>query len=143
MIKIESVQVIPSRKDSIFEDDFVEETFECYSFTTSYQNWLGEFSEHDYQYNFDLSCREFAKRQNIFMTGPTAKFGKTVYVAKSLQTKSLEDFPINGPLYRVYKIKVWKDTKKQIFEEILENSENVIGEKEEVYLVRYGVETII
>jgi len=43
----------------------------------------------------------FAKRQQAFMLAPTAMFGSSVYVVKTITADNLIDIVIDGPLYKV------------------------------------------
>lgn len=117
MMKIESVEVIPMRKDSMFEDTPLR-SFEC-SLTTSYEQWrpivdnhlsfnmdAGDYSKVKKGPEFDSVCEKFAKSQKAFMTGPTGIFHDIVYVARSVAMPTedhLFAMSNTGPLYVVFK----------------------------------------
>jgi len=117
MMKIESVQVIPSRKDSMFEETPLN-TFDC-TITTSYDEWktahdanIGLYTDTSSiekvkkQPEFDELCERFAKTQKAYMVAPTALFHDTVYVARTVAMPT-EDHLLamsnTGPLYMVFK----------------------------------------
>lgn len=117
-MKIESIEVIPMNKESIFEATSVG-TFEC-SITTSYEEWrplvdryldlnlddYGDYSKVQKQPEFDEVCEEFARSQKAFMTGPTGIFHDIVYTARTvklLTSDHLFAMSNSGPLYMVYK----------------------------------------
>lgn len=114
-MKIESVEVIPMRKDSIFEEKY-EDTFDC-TITTSYEEWLepmmniidknNDLGLESIFSEFDSVCEEFAKSQKAYMIQPAAIFHSTMYIAKTSQVEKEELYAISnkGPLYMVYKMK--------------------------------------
>lgn len=117
IMKIESVEVIPMRKDSMFEAVPVQ-GFDC-SLTTSYDQWrpivdthlsyntgTGDYSKVKKSPEFDEVCEKFAKSQKAFMTGPTGIFHDIVYTAKSVALPTADHlFAMSnvGPLYVVFK----------------------------------------
>ena len=116
-MKIESVEVIPMRKDSIFEETPLK-SFEC-SLTTSYDEWRPIVDKHisfnvgagDYEKikkrpEFDTVCEKFAKSQKAYMTGPTGIFHDIIYQARSVAMPSedhLFAMSNTGPLYIIFK----------------------------------------
>jgi hypothetical protein len=109
-MKIESVEVIPMSKDSKWEE--TQEPYEVFGVTTSYSEWLVDSIEksslgcNGQEFEMDSNCIEFAQKQSVFMTAPTAKFGNTLFVARTRLTPSLKDIRLDGPLYRVFTVKV-------------------------------------
>jgi hypothetical protein len=119
MMQIESVQVIPSRKDSLFEDTPLN-GFEC-TITTSYDEWKSVMDRHlavetpstpnawsvtRKPPEFDDVCERFAKAQKAFMTGPTAIFHDNLYMARTVAMPTedhLFAMSNTGPLYMVLK----------------------------------------
>ena len=116
-MKIESVQLIPMRKDSMFEEIPLN-TFDC-SLTTSYDEWhpivnkslnfdkvIGDYSKVKKNPEFDEVCEKFARSQKAYMMEPTGIFHDMVYIARSV-TLSNEDhlFALSntGPLYMIFK----------------------------------------
>lgn len=116
-MEIESVQVIPMRGESIWED--ARNPFEVAGITTSYDEWLAKMKAHDAEeeqieiagelvpksMTFEDECIEFAKKQQGFMINPVAKFGDIIYMANAVKTETLQDFMIYGPLYKIKKNK--------------------------------------
>lgn len=114
-MNIESVEVIPMRKESMFDETPLQ-SFEC-SLTTSYDEWkpvidkfissdLSEYEKLYKKYEFDGICEKFAKAQKAFMLGPTGIFHDNIYIAKSVALPTAEHlFAMSntGPLYMVYK----------------------------------------
>jgi hypothetical protein len=116
-MKIESVEVIPMRKDSMFEGVPLQ-SFDC-SLTTSYEEWRplidqrlnfdasgGDYSKVKKHPEFDEVCEKFAKLQKAYMTGPTSIFHDIVYVARTVALPTADHlFAMSntGPLYMVYK----------------------------------------
>ena len=116
-MKIESIEVIPMRKDSIFEETPLK-SFEC-SLTTSYDEWRPIVDKHisfdtgagDYEKikkrpEFDEVCEQFAKAQKAYMLGPTGIFHAIVYTARAVSMPTKDHlFAISntGPLYMVFK----------------------------------------
>jgi hypothetical protein len=116
-MKIESVEVIPMRKESMFEETPLN-TFEC-SLTTSYDEWrphidkhldyskdLGDFSKVKKHPEFDEVSEKFARSQKAYMMGPTGIFHDIVYQARSVALPDEDHlFALSntGPLYVVYK----------------------------------------
>lgn len=116
MMKIESVEVIPMRKDSMFEDTPLQ-SFEC-SLTTSYDEWRpnietalgynygGDYDKVMKKPEFDDACEKFARSQKAFMMGPTGIFHDIVYTARSVALPTADHlFAMSntGPLYVVFK----------------------------------------
>lgn len=116
-MKIESVEVIPMRKDSMFEAVPLQ-GFDC-SLTTSYEEWRPLVDKHLSFHTstdafpmtrkspeFDEVCEKFARSQKAFMTGPTGIFHDIVYTARSVALPTAEHlFAMSniGPLYVVFK----------------------------------------
>lgn len=117
MTKIESVEVIPMRKDSMFEDTPLR-SFEC-SLTTSYEQWrpivdeqidsdIGAegYAKFRKRPEFDDVCEKFARAQKAYMMNPTGIFHDVVYVAQNVIVPT-EDHLLAlsnaGPLYSVLK----------------------------------------
>lgn len=136
-MEIESIKVIPTRKDSIFEENALN-TFDC-TITTSYEDWKASFDQEVATYTsemnkhdlgdlsklnppppeFDSVCEDFAKSQKAYMTEPTAIFHDKVYVARTAYFENADDLmPMTnfGPLYRVEK-EYYSDTKSGLTEE--------------------------
>lgn len=117
-MKIESVEVIPMRKDSLFEATPLQ-GFECSFITTSYDEWrpavIDEYlkrtaenqSKISQPQEFDDVCEKFAKSQKAFMLAPTAIFHDRVYVAKTAKLPTPDHlFAMGnvGPVYMVIKV---------------------------------------
>lgn len=115
MMKIESVEVIPMRKDSMFEETPLN-TFECSMITTSYDQWkstIEDYVKRESEYDkirklpeYDSVCERFAKVQKAFMTAPTAIFHDSVYLARAVRLPSedhLFAMSNTGPLYTITK----------------------------------------
>lgn len=116
-MKIESVEVILTRKESMFEDTPLQ-SFEC-SLTTSYDEWLpisernlslslgtGSLAKVKKQPEFDSVCERFARSQKAFMTSPVGIFHDNVYESKSMIARTedhLFAMSNTGPLYVVLK----------------------------------------
>lgn len=116
-MKIESIEVIPMRKDSMFEAIPLQ-SFEC-SLTTSYEQWrplvdkhlsfnteTGDYSKVKKHPEFDEVCEKFAKSQKAYMTGPTGIFHDNVYEARAIALPTVDHlFAMSntGPLYVVFK----------------------------------------
>lgn len=115
-MKIESVQAIPSRKDSLFEETPLNQ-FEC-TITTSYDEWKTAISEwmdmlyggeHDKvkkKPEFDDVSEQFARAQRAYMTNPTAMFHDMLYEARSVRLPTVDHLMAlsnTGPLYMVFK----------------------------------------
>jgi hypothetical protein len=116
-MKIESVEVIPMRKDSMFENVPIQ-SFEC-NLTTSYEEWRplvdqylnlyksgDDYSKVEKKPEFDEVCEKFAKLQKAYMTGPTGIFHDSVYIARAVALPSADHLLAlsnTGPLYMVYK----------------------------------------
>jgi hypothetical protein len=104
-MEIESVQVIPMLKDSKWED--TNRIFEVSMITTDYATWFTSIYEEILSFveiarpETDENCVNFAKRQQAFMVAPTAMFGSSVYVVKTITADNLIDIVIDGPLYKV------------------------------------------
>lgn len=150
-MKIESVEVIPMRKESIWED--VENDFEVAFITTDYVKWFTETAEGRAYFTespntkFTDECREFAKKQKAFMTSPTGIFGDNLYVAATKSVDSLEGIRIQGPLYTVFAVEI-DDTSKEKTE--VRNYVDPVSFNQvyghwyptkTVYKIRYGVKT--
>ena len=116
-MKIESVEVIPMRKDSMFEETLLQ-SFDC-SLTTSYDEWrplvdkhlnfdmgTGDYAKIKKRPEFDAVCEKFARAQRAYMTGPTGIFHDNVYVARTVAVPTADHlFAMSntGPLYIVFK----------------------------------------
>lgn len=116
-MKIESVEVIPMRKESMFEAAPLQ-SFEC-SLTTSYNEWRTNIdrslsfiiNQSDYgkvkrNPEFDDVCEKFAKSQKAYMTEPTGIFHDIVYTARTIAlptTDHLFAMSNTGPLYMIFK----------------------------------------
>lgn len=117
-MKIESVEVIPMRKESMFEA-IPTQSFDC-SLTTSYEEWrliiadthlsfnpaAGDYSKLKKPPEFDEVCEEFARAQKAYMIGPTGIFHDIVYAARSVKLPTADHlFAMSntGPLYMVFK----------------------------------------
>jgi hypothetical protein len=100
-MKIESVEVIPMRKDSMFENVPIQ-SFEC-NLTTSYEVWRplvdqylnlyesrDNYSKVEKKPEFDEVCEKFAKSQKAYMTGPTGIFHDSVYIARAVALPSAD-----------------------------------------------------
>ena len=109
---IESVEVIPSTKESKFED--IENGFEVFAITTSFDEWqlfMMEKIKRDVETNkhmiYDDQCKNFAKKHQAFMTAPVAKFGNMyMSVSRIVEMEYLDSIPPLGPLYSVCKNKI-------------------------------------
>jgi len=115
-MKIESVEVIPMRGESIWED--TENPFEVMAISTSFDEWKKQMiiehqrEKEDHYYNpndpyhsitFDSDCMDFAENQFAYMLAPTGKFGSDVYISKTISVKTLDVFKLDGPLYKIRK----------------------------------------
>ena len=156
-MKIESVEVIPMRKDSIFEDETLQQ-FECISITTSYDEWKLHHDKYMKEYQkfqttaphpeFDEHCERFAKGQSAFMLAPVAKFDQSMY---EVRTKSVENpdqlfmFADSGPLFSIEKIyledKEAGKTIERLYEESFTPKFGLWYPFKSVYKIRYGVKT--
>lgn len=154
-MQIESVEVIPMNKETIFGD--YEESFEVYGITTDVHKWLKKqysdglsnstIADGFEDYTITKEIIEFAKKQKIFMMGPTAKLGYDVYEPRSFAVESLEEVKLEGPLINIAKIKVPDHSKELIPVSYLDvgpsgDLEYKKGQgypKKESYKIRYGV----
>lgn len=148
-MKIESIEVIPMSKDSKWEE--TKEPFEVFEVTTSYSKWLIDCVEksssgwNGQDFEMDSNCLEFAQKQSVFMTAPTAKFGNALFVSYTRRTPSLKDVLIDGPLYRVFTVKVDDIEAGKIEERSYvdpDTFETMFGlwyPKKTEYVVRYGI----
>lgn len=117
-MKIESIEVIPMNKESIFEAVPLQ-GFDC-SLTTSYEEWrplvdryldlnlddYGDYLKVQKQPEFDEVCEKFARSQKAFMTGPTGIFHDIVYTARSVKLPTADhlfSMSNTGPLYMIFK----------------------------------------
>lgn len=155
-MKIESVEVIPMRKESIWED--ISNPFEVAGITTSYEEWEKFFvdyinkqnrmSDHSFsiKIEFNDECKKFAKLQHAFMTTPTSLFGKITFVSKSIKVNTLENMVLEGPLHNVHTISIDDiDAGKTVERHYVDKAsfQPMFGmwyPKKEIYLIRYGVE---
>jgi hypothetical protein len=153
-VEIESIQVIPMRKDSIWED--VKNYFDVSYITTSFAEWKVHVLEKEalvksenIQLNthskFTKDCFEFASKHKAFMLASTGLFGDSLYMAITSRTDSLEGFVVDGPLYMVTEALI-DDIKSG---KILENQSYtdpitfmpMVGlwyAKKKTYIIRYG-----
>lgn len=145
-MKIESVEVIPMRGESIWED--IKNDFEVFGITTSYDEWE-KVSANNVLLDLDNyavteECFGFAKQQQAFMTAPIAKFGDVLFVSRSRRARSLDGLKIDGPLYQVYQIEVDDiDAGKTVEREYIDTETFMINNglwypKKKEYVVRYG-----
>lgn len=105
---IESVDVILSNKESIFEEPFVE--YEMFAITDNFDEWKQlniDNIEFDYYkttpiYTNDLDA--VAKKFDMYMLAPTAKYGIEILTARTKKFKSLDDVSVdkNMVLYRLF-----------------------------------------
>lgn len=92
--KIESVEVIPMNKESIFGEPYSED--EYFNVTESFDEWL-EFIEKisDSDIAFDVvtsgELLDIAKKAKGYMTGPVAKYGTHILSAKGRKFKTAKD----------------------------------------------------
>jgi len=100
---IESIEVIPMNKESIFEEPYSED--EIFGCSLSYDEWAMKVAPRittheskkadDVWYGFGLDylkeTDQIAAKFKGFMFGPTAKYGKHVLMAKSKKAKSIEE----------------------------------------------------
>ena len=112
-MEIESVEVIPMRGESIWED--TKNDFEVFGITTSLEEWKTQIlSDHEREMksinddfpsmvssSFGEDCMDFASRQSAYMLKPVGKFDDTLYMAKTIFVKSLDDVKLEGPLYKI------------------------------------------
>jgi len=146
-MKIESVEVIASTKESKFED--VEHEFEVFGMTTSFDEWetlMAEKAKRDKEIiSYDDQCRNYALKHQAFMTAPVAIFGNTYApVACKIEVEYLDSMPPLGPLFSVYKCKI-EDTQagKTVFRPYInrETFKEEVGmwyPLKEVCVIRYG-----
>ena len=146
-MKIESVEVIPSTKESKFED--VEHEFEVFGMTTSFDEWetlMAEKAKRDKEIiSYDDQCRNYALKHQAFMTAPVAIFGNTYMAAtREIELDYLDSMPPLGPLFSVYKHKI-EDTQagKTVFRPYIsrETFKEEVGmwyPLKEVCVIRYG-----
>lgn len=101
--RIESIEVIPMNKESIFEEPYSED--EIFGCSLSYQEWKQKVAprittyesekadEVWFGFGLDLLSETdaIAAKFKGFMFGPTAKYGKHILIAKSRTAKSVED----------------------------------------------------
>lgn len=145
-MKIESVEVIPMRGESIWEN--IKNDFEVFGITTSYDEWEKVSADNVLldldNYAVTEECFEFAKRQQAFMTAPTAKFGDVLFVSRTRRAKSLDGLKIDGPLHQVYQIEVDDiDAGKTVEREYIDTETFKVTNglwypKKKEYVVRYG-----
>ena len=102
-MKIESIQVIPMNKESIFDEPYVED--EIHGCTLNVKEWEEQvlprlalpFDEKniDGLYGHDLTpppnVSEIARLFKGYMFGPVAKYGKEVLEARSYTFESFDD----------------------------------------------------
>lgn len=146
-MKIESVEVIPSTKESKFED--VEHEFEVFGMTTSFDEWetfMIEKAKRDKEIiSYDDQCRRFALKHKAFMMAPVAMFGNTyASIAREIEVEYLDSMPPLGPLFSVYKRKI-EDTQagKTVFRPYInrETFKEEVGmwyPLKKVCVIRYG-----
>jgi len=149
-MKIESVEVIPSTKESKFED--VEHEFEVFGMTTSFDEWetfmiekIKQDAEVNKHMSYDDQCRNYALKHQAFMTAPIAIFGNTYMAAtREIELGYLDLMPPLGPLFSVYKRKI-EDTQagKTVFRpyinrETFKEEVGVWYPLKEVCVIRYG-----
>lgn len=159
-MKIESIEVIPMNKESIFESEELN-IFECVSITTSYDEWKVMHDKHLEMIGyipdrstkspyFDEICEEFAKNHKAFMTAPTAKFGNEVYEAKTRVAETEEElyaFEASGPLYSVLKVFIENTEAGKIVErryvdrESFKQKYGLWYPLKSIYKIRYGVKS--
>lgn len=128
-MKIESVEVIPMRGESIWED--VKEAFDVSCITTSYDKWK-EYSDNQFKMYesmdetilYDEECDIFARKQKAYMLGPVGIFGHTLYEAMTRESDSLDGVVLNGPLLSIIKVSV-----DDISKEKTEYRENYFNKK--------------
>jgi hypothetical protein len=148
MIIIDSIEVIPMSKDSKFEA--VDNDFEVYGITTEFSKWFegvsnGGTDATDFGYDHvNGECLAFARKQQAFMTAPTAIFAGQLYQARTIKTESL-DGSIQGPLYQVFKKYESDTTKGKTVEGEYLNEKTLMIEKglgyptKPIFMIRYGV----
>lgn len=149
-MKIESVEVIPSTKESKFED--IEYEFEVFAMTTSFDEWetfMSEKIKKDAEVNkhmsYDDQCRNYALKHQAFMTAPVAKFENTyMAVSRIVEVEYLDSIPALGPLYSVCKNKIEDESAgKSVFRSYVnpETFKEEVGmwyPLKEVCVIRYG-----
>lgn len=156
-MKIESMEVIPMNKESIFEENELY-TFECVNITTSYDEWKIMHDANLENYNkllsrktnpdFDSDCELFARSHKAFMLGPTAKFDRIFYEVKTRIAHSREQlftFEHLGPLYYVMKecvddIDAGKTVERTHIDETCTETYGLWYPLKTIYKIRHGVE---
>lgn len=93
---IESVQVIPMNKETIFEDPYSEE--EIFSCSLLYDEWkekvLPRISQSDrdgFGLDYLKETDEIASKFKGFMFGPIAKYKKDILTAKYRKARSVQE----------------------------------------------------
>lgn len=130
-------------KDSKFEA--VDNDFEVYGITTEFSKWFEVVSNNEFGHDhINAECLSFARKQQAFMTAPTAVFAGQLYQARTIQTESL-DGSIQGPLYQVFKKYESDTTKGKTVEGEYLNEKTLMIEKglgyptKPIFMIRYGV----
>lgn len=148
-MEIESIEVIPMNKESIFND--MKEPFEVCGLTTSlteWMEWVKARINHDI-FDIDLSdpiIKSFIENQSLFMTLPFSKIGSMLFESRSIlvEKEQLEYLKLDGPLHNIYKIQVEDKTKEMIHGtymnmETFKEEKGMVYPKKNVYRIRYGM----
>lgn len=115
--KIESIELIPMNKESIFDEPYVED--EIVNIAVSYEEWktfnYNRTNEMNSNSNFNTEFKdevkedllEFAKKVKGYMISPTAKIGTKMIVAKTNKVESIKELnekldPSKIYLYMIY-----------------------------------------
>ena len=99
--KIESIEVIPMNKESIFDEPYSED--EIVNIAITYEEWetfnYNRTNEMNSSSTFNSDFKdevkddllEFAKKAKGYMINPTAKIGTKMIVAKTYKANSIEE----------------------------------------------------
>lgn len=107
-MKIESVEVIPMNKESIFEEtSWIED--EDYGYTDDYKQWAERKSKliesRDCNYGAaSLYEHEICKRAKIYMMHPVIKIGTKIYESRSRRFNSIGEIDIDFDKIALYDI---------------------------------------
>lgn len=97
-------------------------TFEVGGLTFDYSTWKESHRKdiEDENIIFDKECKDFAKKQKVYMLNKMANFDKTRYFMRAINIKpeKLEYFSNSGPLYQIFKILVDDTSKEKSVERI-------------------------